>query len=95
MTRRRRDPVEIASDIGAKAHDLYSWGSDPLARQALREVAKVNPEMLAWLRDQLLAITQRPVVEPRAFDQAHGLRRNDAEVAADARADQGPMGGPK
>lgn len=65
MTPRRRSPVEIASDIGAKAHDLHSWGSDYIARSALREVAKVNPEMLAWLRDQLLAITQQPEIPRR------------------------------
>lgn len=58
MTRRRKSPVELASDIGSKAFDLHCYG-DPLARQALREIAKVNPEMLAWLRDRLLDITQQ------------------------------------
>lgn len=57
---RRRDPIELASDIGSKAFDLHQHG-DAVARMALREVAKVNPEMLAWLRDRLLDITaQRP-----------------------------------
>ena len=50
------------SDLGAKAHDLYMHG-DTQARAALRVVAAVNPEMLAWLRDRLLDITaQRPEV---------------------------------
>lgn len=56
-----KTPVELASDIGAKAHDLYQFG-DNAARAALYEVAVVNPEMLAWLRDRLLDITrQRPL----------------------------------
>lgn len=59
MTRHRRLPVELASDIGAKAFDLSQWG-DSHARIALRVVAKVNPEVLAWLRDRLLDITQQP-----------------------------------
>lgn len=59
MSRRYREPVEIASDIGAKAHDLYQHG-DAVARRALYEVAVVNPEMLAWLRDRLLDITRQP-----------------------------------
>lgn len=58
-TRRVRDPIEVASDLGAKAHDLYQFG-DSRARLALREVAKVNPDILAWLRDRLLDITQHP-----------------------------------
>lgn len=58
--RRTKDPVEIASDLGAKAHDLYQHG-DGVARQALYVVAKVNPEMLAWLRDRLLDITVQRV----------------------------------
>jgi hypothetical protein len=60
--RSTKTPVEIASDLGAKAHDLYMHG-DVQARAALRVVAKVNPEMFAWLRDRLLDITrQRPEV---------------------------------
>lgn len=62
MTRKStKTPVEIASDLGAKAHDLYMHG-DVQARAALRVVARVNPDMLAWLRDRLLDITaQRPI----------------------------------
>lgn len=45
--------VELASDIGAKAHDLYAHG-DPAAVMALRAVAEANPEMMAWLRDRLI-----------------------------------------
>ena len=53
--------MELASDIGAKAFDLYAYG-DVTARQALSVVARVNPEVLAWLRDRLLDITeQRPI----------------------------------
>jgi len=58
MARSRRDPVELASDIGAKAFDLLQHG-DTQARAALRVVARVNPEVLAWLRDRLLDITQQ------------------------------------
>lgn len=54
-----RSAVELASDIGAKAFDLHCYG-DAVARGALREIAKVNPEMLAWLRDRLLDITRQP-----------------------------------
>jgi hypothetical protein len=62
MSRRStKSPVEIASDLGAKAHDLYTHG-DTQARAALRVIAQVNPEMMAWLRDRLLDITeQRPL----------------------------------
>lgn len=57
----KRSPVELASDIGAKAFDLYQHG-DRSACAALKVIAQVNPEMLAWLRDRLLDITQqRPV----------------------------------
>jgi hypothetical protein len=62
-SRRERNPVEIASDLGARAHDLYSCGN-ARALAALSIVAQVNPEMLAWLRDRLLDITeQRPLPE--------------------------------
>lgn len=54
----------MASDIGAKAFDLHCYG-DGIARVALREVAQVNPEMLAWLRDRLLDITQQRQISPR------------------------------
>lgn len=54
----RKTPVEIASDIGGKAFDLYQHG-DTQARAALRVIARVNPEMMAWLRDRLLDITQQ------------------------------------
>ena len=54
----KKSPVEIASDLGAKAHDLYQHG-DSAACAALFVVARVNPEMLAWLRDRLLDITQQ------------------------------------
>ena len=69
----KKSPVEIASDLGAKAHDLYQHG-DLAACAALRVIARVNPEMLAWLRDRLLDITQpRPIPD----------RRIDAERQAD------------
>lgn len=54
-----RSPVELASDIGAKAFDLYAHG-DHAANVALATVAHVNPEMFAWLRDRLLDITRQP-----------------------------------
>lgn len=67
MSRRNRSPIELASDIGAKAFDLHCYGDD-VARSALNEVGRVNPEMLAWLRDRLLDITQqRPI--PSAADR--------------------------
>lgn len=60
-SRRLKSSVEVASDLGAKAHDLYQFG-DREARIALSVVAKINPDMLAWLRDRLLDITQqRPI----------------------------------
>lgn len=69
----KKSPVEIASDLGSKAHDLYQYG-DHAACAALRVIAKVNPETLAWLRDRLLDITQqRPIPD----------RRSDAERQAD------------
>lgn len=52
----RKDPVELASDLGARAHDLYALG-DATALAALGFVARVNPEILAWLRDRLLDLT--------------------------------------
>lgn len=61
-TRRGPSPIELASDIGSKAFDLHCYG-DAMARVALREVARVNPEMLAWLRDRLLDITQQPQIQ--------------------------------
>lgn len=62
MARASKTPVELASDIGAKAFDLYAHG-DVAARAALAVVARVNPDMLAWLRDRLLDISaQRPEV---------------------------------
>lgn len=64
MRRSARSPVELASDLGAKAHDLYQHG-DRAAVAALRVVAKVNPEMLAWLRDRLLDITQQRPIPPK------------------------------
>ena len=64
MPRKIRDPITLASDIGAKAFDLSQYG-DVIARGALLEVARVNPEMLAWLRDRLLDITRQPAL-PRA-----------------------------
>lgn len=64
MSRRlTKTPVEIASDLGAKAHDLYMCG-DVQARAALRVIARVNPDMLAWLRDRLLDITAQPPLPP-------------------------------
>lgn len=74
MARRPRDPVEIASDIGAKAFDLMQHG-DVAACRALWTVARVNPEMLAWLRDRLLDITQqRPVpVRPSQPHTCHDM----------------------
>ena len=60
----RKTPVELASDIGAKAHDLYQHG-DRVSCAALSAVAKVNPEMLAWLRDRLLDITQQRPIPPK------------------------------
>lgn len=60
----KRSAVELASDIGAKAHDLYQYGDRP-AIAALRVVAQVNPEMLAWLRDRLLDITQQRPLPPK------------------------------
>ena len=64
MRRATRDPVELASDIGAKAHDLYAYG-DHVAIASLRVVAAVNPEMLAWLRDRLLDITAQQPIPPK------------------------------
>jgi hypothetical protein len=61
VSRRQKSPVELASDIGAKAFDLSQYG-DLTACRALYEVARVNPDMLAWLRDRLLDITQQPKV---------------------------------
>jgi hypothetical protein len=55
----KRSPVELASDIGAKALDLHAYG-DQQAVEALSFLAKVNPEVFAWLRDRLLDITRQP-----------------------------------
>lgn len=54
-----RTPIELASDIGAKAMDLHAHG-DQAAIEALAFLAKVNPEVFAWLRDRLLDITRQP-----------------------------------
>jgi len=62
--RSARSAVELASDIGAKAFDLHGHG-DHAARAALAVVARVNPEMLAWLRDRLLDITVQRPIPPR------------------------------
>lgn len=60
MARKLRSAVELASDIGAKAFDLYAHG-DRAAVDALRVLVSVNPEMFAWLRDRLNeATTQEP-----------------------------------
>jgi hypothetical protein len=53
----RRSPVEIASDLGTKAFDLYAHG-DQEAVAALSIVAQVDPETFAWLRDRLMDITR-------------------------------------
>jgi hypothetical protein len=47
-----RSPVELASDIGAKAMDLYAYG-DLEAVEAFSLLARVNPEVFTWLRDRL------------------------------------------
>jgi hypothetical protein len=57
--RSTRTPIELASDIGAKAFDLHAHG-DREAVAALSLIARVNPEVLAWLRDRLLDITRQP-----------------------------------
>ena len=87
-SRRERSPVEIASDLGARAHDLYQCG-DARARMALRYVAQVNPDMLAWLRDRLLDISaQRPLpekppaadaVDPHVGTSSDGPRATDSD----------------
>lgn len=63
--RRRKSAVELASDIGAKAHDLYGYG-DHAAIGALRIVATVNPRMMAWLRDRLVEATEPPKIGDRS-----------------------------
>ena len=65
MATSRRVQVELASDIGEKAHALMRHG-DGDAVFALGVVARVNPEALAWLRDRLLDITQQPALPPKA-----------------------------
>lgn len=63
MSRRStRSPIELASDIGAKAMDLHAHG-DREAVAAFAFLAKVNPEVFAWLRDRLLDITRQPEIQ--------------------------------
>lgn len=78
MSRSRRSPVELASDIGAKAFDLHAYGN-VAALRALAIVARVNPDVLAWLRDRLLDLTVQPgkpsivdYLQPRAEPETPG-----------------------
>ena len=62
--RRRRESVELASDIGAKAFDLYAAHGDQASLEALSIVARVNPEIMRWLRDRLIEATPPEPPEP-------------------------------
>lgn len=54
MTRRiTRTAIELASDIGSKAMDLYQHG-DRAALEAFKVLVTVNTEVFAWLRDRLV-----------------------------------------
>ena len=74
MRKARRDPVELASDIGAKAFDLLQHGNIE-ALKALDVVCRVNPDVFAWLRDRLLDLTAQPAIEwPRETRPAQASR---------------------
>jgi hypothetical protein len=88
-----RDPVELASEIGSRAFDLYQHG-DVTACRALATIARVNPEVLAWLRDRLLEITQRDVAE-LADPSPSPVREPDGWWTCGARRQNSASTGPR
>lgn len=59
MARKQRSALELASNVGASAFDLYQHG-DGAAREAFCLLWTVNPELLEWLRDRLVEATTPP-----------------------------------
>lgn len=61
-TRRPQPAIELASDVGAKAADLYAHG-DRAAEHALAFLWRVNPRVFGWLTERLLAVREADPTE--------------------------------
>ncbi len=78
MGRKHRSALELASNIGSAAFDMYHLG-DGAARGAFCLLWTVNPEVMEWLRDRLVeattpnreeARTKQETVSPSVADTA-------------------------
>ena len=56
--RKLKHAVELVSDIGALAVDLHNGYRDEDAHAAFVFLAKVNPQLFAWLKDRLVAASK-------------------------------------